>query len=348
MPLRTSSGPTTALAARREQTVIHLDPSVLSTPIGGRRRSHPNRAALAGAIGFGVPARVAACLASIRWQDVMALQGPPLLGAMYALSARSVGSVASLAILVVANACLVAHVFVLNDWSDSALDASNPHKATGAFAARGVRPSEMIGLAAALLGASTVLFARLGAIPLGLSLAIVGASGLYSLPAGGWKGKPLLGTAAHLIGGTLHFLLGASLAGVIDPGTVAAATFCALTFAAGHVTQEVRDHESDARSGIRTNAVVFGPRRAFCGGVALFTLAQALLLFLALRGTYPRPVALLVLLHPLHLRWSLAALREGLTHASVQRLQVRYRLTYAVIGLAITAALFLDGVVCKS
>jgi hypothetical protein len=40
------------------------------------------------------------------------------------------------------------------------------------------------------------------------------------------------------------------------------------------------------------------------------------------------------------LRWSLEALREGLTYTSINRLQTRYRLLYAVIGVAMVTALF--------
>jgi 4-hydroxybenzoate polyprenyltransferase len=65
---------------------------------------------------------------------------------------------------------------------------------------------------------------------------------------------------------------------------VAFAVFFALIFAAGHLIQEVRDHQGDAASGFRTNAV--------------------------------------------------------LAHASVRRLQARYRGLYAVVGLTIVAALW--------
>ncbi len=117
------------------------------------------------------------------------------------------------------------------------------------------------------------------------------------------------------------------------------AAFFALTFAAGHLTQEVRDHQGDVLNAIRTNAVIFGPRRTFAASLALFTLAYALLLLLALQGILPRPLAALVALYPLHLRWSLKTLAEGLTYESIGRLQTRYRALYAVIGLAMVAAL---------
>lgn len=90
---------------------------------------------------------------------------------------------------------------------------------------------------------------------------------------------------------------------------------------------------------IRTNAVIFGQRRTFAASLALFTLAYDLLLLLALQGILPRPLAALAALYPLHLRWSLKTLAEGLTYASIGRLQARYRALYAIIGLAMLAAL---------
>jgi 4-hydroxybenzoate polyprenyltransferase len=180
----------------------------------------------------------------------------------------------------------------------------------------------------------------LGPVTLGLSLAITTLSALYSLPRFNWKGRPLLNSAAHLAGGILHFLLGYSLGRAIDRRGVAIATYFALIFAAGHLTQEIRDHEGDAVNGIRTNAVVFGPRRTFAASLVLFTLAQVLLLVLALLGTLPRPLAALAALYLVQLYWSLETLGEGLTHASVCRLQARYRALYAVVGLAMAVALW--------
>ena len=57
-------------------------------------------------------------------------------------------------------------------------------------------------------------------------------STLYSLPWFDWKGRPLLSSAAHLIGGVLHFLLGYSLGGRLDGRGLVIAVFFALIFAA--------------------------------------------------------------------------------------------------------------------
>lgn len=284
---------------------------------------------------------VARYLSCLRLEEILVLQGSPLLGAAFAIGYPTAESLGPLAILIAANVALVAHIFLLNDWSGLATDLADPNKAAGVFTARGVGRREIGGLAAGLLAVSLLLFSRLGPSTLGLALAIATLSALYSLPRFNWKGRPLLSSAAHLAGGTLHFLLGySSLGSAIDRRGLATAAFFALTFAAGHLIQEIRDHQGDALNAIRTNAVIFGRRRTFAASLALFTLAHALLLLLALQGTLPRPLAALAVLYPLHLRWSLKTLAEGLTYASIRRLQARYRALYALVGLAMVATLW--------
>lgn len=306
---------------------VGLTPAVPATPSTGGGRSGE---------------RLRRYLACLRWQEILVLQGSPLLGAAFALRHPAVANLGPLAILVAANVFLMAHIFLLNDWAGLTSDLIDPNKAGGVFTARGVGRREIGGLTAGLLALSLLLFSRLGPTALALAGAIAALSALYSLPRFNWKGRPLLNSAAHLAGGVLHFLLGYSLGGALEGRGVAIGAFFALTFAAGHLTQEVRDHEGDILNGIRTNAVIFGPRRTFAASLALFTLAYALLLLLALRGILPRPLAVLALLYPVQLRWSLAALNEGLAFASIGRLQARYRALFAILGLAMVAALWLS------
>lgn len=284
-------------------------------------------------------AALARYLSCLRPREILVLQGSPLLGAAFAIQHPTAADVVPLLVLLAANVCLMAHVFLLNDWSGLTADLADPNKAADVFTARGVSRQEIGGLTAGLLILSLVLFSRLGPDTLCLALAIATLSALYSLPGLDWKGRPLLNSVAHLAGGTLHFLLGYSLGEGIDGRGLALAAFFALTFAAGHLTQEIRDHQGDVLNVIRTNAVVFGQRRTFAASLALFTLAYALLVLLALQGTLPRPLAALAVLYPLHLRWSLQTLAGGLSYASVSRLQARYRALYALIGLAMVVTL---------
>jgi 4-hydroxybenzoate polyprenyltransferase len=275
----------------------------------------------------------------LRLQDILVLQGSPLLGAAFAIRHPGMQHLAPLLTLLVANVLLVTHIFMLNDWSGLTCDLADPNKAADVFTTRGVGRREMGGLTAGLLVLSLFLFSVLGRVTLGLALAIAALSALYSLPRFNWKGRPLLNSAAHVAGGLLHFLLGYSVGGTVDGRGVSVAAFFALIFAAGHLTQETRDHQGDTVNGIRTNAVIFGPRRTFAASLVLFTAAQILLLVLALEGILPRVLGVLVALYPVQLLWSLEAFHEGLAYASVCRLQARYRALYAAVGLAMAAAL---------
>lgn len=281
-------------------------------------------------------------LACLRLREVLVLQGSPLVGALFALASPAPEHLAPLALLLAASVCLVAHVFVLNDWANVTADVSDPTKAAWVFTARGIARREMAVIATVLLITSLLLFARIGPATLALALGIAAVSALYSLPVFDWKGRPLLSSLAHLTGGILHFLLGYSVAHAVDRRGLLSAGFFAAIFAAGHLIQELRDFSGDERNGIRTNAVVFGRRRTFAASLALFTIAQAMLLALSLTGTLPRPLAALVLLYPLQLWWSFQAFAGGLTYAGICRLQARYRALYAVIGLAMVAAFWLD------
>ena len=279
-------------------------------------------------------------LACLRAPEILVLQGPPLLGLALAARHPAAESLRSLALLLAANVCLVAHIFLLNDWAGIGADLADPRKAANVFTAKGVDRGEIRWLALCSLALALLLFGRLGPVPLGLALSIAAVSAVYSLPPFNWKGRPVLGSAAHLAGGVLHFLLGYSALGAIDGRGLAVAAFFALTFAAGHLNQELRDYEGDAGSGVRTNAVVFHPRRTFFASVLLFTLAHAWLFCMALRGWLPLPLAGLIALCPMQLFWSLQALREGLAHESVCRLQARYRAIYAVIGVVLLASVW--------
>jgi 4-hydroxybenzoate polyprenyltransferase len=245
----------------------------------------------------------------------------------------SIERVAALAVLGAGSICLVAHVFVLNDWSGMNADFRDPNRAPAVFSTRGVSGRSIGHLSIALLILSMLLMSSLGVVPLVIALMIAGLSALYSAPAAHLKGVPVLSSVLHLAGGVLHFLLGYSVFTAVDGRGLMIGCFFALIFAAGHLTHETRDSESDLLNRIRTNAVTFGKARSFTIGLALFTIADLLLVVLAARRTVPRPLIIVAALYPLHLYWSLQALRAGLTFESIRSLQIRYRALYAAIGL---------------
>jgi 4-hydroxybenzoate polyprenyltransferase len=280
-------------------------------------------------------------LSCIRFDEVLILQGSPLIGAVFSMGRLAVEKAAALSLLAAGSCCLVAYVFVLNDWSGASTDLNDPNRAAGVFMSKGVGRTEVAYLWMALLAIGLLLLSPFGSTTLILALAIAGLGALYSASAPHMKGIPLLGSALHLVGGLLHFLLGYSAFGAIDGRGLAIGCFFALTFAAGHLTHEARDHDADLLNGIKTNAVTFGRTRSFVAGLVLFTTAYVLLAVLAARGIVPRVLILVAALYALHLHWSLRALRTGLGFESIRRLQVRYRALYAVIGLMMLATALL-------
>ena len=280
-------------------------------------------------------------LSCIRYEEVLVLQGAPLLGAVFAMNHLTKQSVMTLLLLAAGNSLLVAHVFLLNDWSGVQQDLRDPSRSAGVFLNRGIRRNEIGVLLLILLALSLLVLSRLGAVTLLIGLMIAVAGALYSIPHIYLKGIPLANTLLHLVSGVLHFLLGYSVFHSPDLKGLEIGLFFALIFSAGHLTQEVRDYDADRRNGIQTNAVKFGKKRNIITSFALFTFANALLIVLALRGTVPQGLALVVALYPLHFFWTLQAMRAGLPFESVRRLQVRYRALYAGIGIAMVVSVLL-------
>jgi 4-hydroxybenzoate polyprenyltransferase len=278
-------------------------------------------------------------LSCIRYRDTIILQGAPILGAVFAMGHATVDKLVALGVFAVASLLLTAHIFALNDWAGAGSDLTDPNKAPAVCLTRGVSRKQLLLLAIVFLLSSLLLLRLLGGRPFALALWIAGLSLLYSGPALQTKGVPLLSSLTHLAGGELHFLLGYSVFAPLDTLGARIAFFFALSFTAGHLTQEARDYDGDGGSGIKTNAVVFGRSQAFFAGLVLFIVGYGYLIALAVGGFVPRVLAYVIVLWPLHMYWTLRAIREGLSFKSISLLQARYRLLYVVIGVAMAAAL---------
>jgi 4-hydroxybenzoate polyprenyltransferase len=277
--------------------------------------------------------RISALLRHIRFDEVLVLQGTPLMGVAFSIGTITAGKLETLLLFLVGSILLVAHVFTLNDWADAAhgLKAPDPR----------VPSRHLFWFSLSLLIASLLVFALLGSrvVILGLIVAALGFS--YSHPKLNAKGTPIASSVPHLIGGLFHFLLGYAVFMAIDERGILIALFFALTFAAGHLNHEVRDFDLDFHNNARTNAVAFGKRPAFVAGLIVFTFAYLCLFILGWFRFVPRPLAFLALVfYPLHLYWSLRALRRDLNPETLDRFQIQYRSLYAVIGISMLGSLF--------
>ncbi len=283
-----------------------------------------------------------AYLSCIRFSEVLVLQGSPLFGVAFALHDLTLDKAPVIAVFALASVLLVANIWTFNDWANGSADLKDPNRSERVFSTKGVSSRGLLVFSLGLLAASLIVFALLPRRTLILAVVIAVLGVIYSHPALNAKGVPIVSSCPHLVGGTLHFLLGYSLLLPIDRRGVLIGLFFGLTFTAGHLNQEVRDCASDRANRLWTNAVAFGNTAAFLAGAAVFTLAYADLALLAYYGVVPRWLGVPPLfLFPIHLFWTARTLRDGLGYAAVSRFQSRYRALFALIGLAMVAALLL-------
>jgi 4-hydroxybenzoate polyprenyltransferase len=286
--------------------------------------------------------RLAQWLSSIRFQEVLVLQGPPFMGVAFRLQDVTFVAIPTLLVFSVATFCLLAHVFSFNDWAGIGADLNDPNKLKDVFLTKGITRRQVGTLSVSLGLSSLALYSLLPIRTLLLAVGIIVLGLLYSHPRIHGKGIPIISSCLHLTGGVLHFLLGYSLFGGIDLRGVLIGLFFALIFTAGHLNQEVRDYEGDRLNGILTNGVRFGKRRMFIISFLLFIFSYGYLWGLARYGLVPPALGNLIVLSPVqgYLFWR--TLKAGLTFQSVTRFQAQYRLLYAGIGLFIIATLLLQ------
>src|SRR2546421_1376625 len=277
--------------------------------------------------------RSSALFRHIRFDEVFVLQGTPLMGVVFSIGTITAGKLEMLLLFLFGSILLVAHVFTLNDWADVAhgLKAPDPQ----------VPSRRLFWFSLSLLIASLLAFALIGLRVVILGLIVAALGFFYSHPKLNAKGTPVASSIPHLVGGLFHFLLGYAVFLPIDERGILIALFFALTFMAGHLNHEVRDFDLDSHNNARTNAVAFGKRPAFLAGLIVFTFAYLCLFVLGWFRFIPRPLAFLALLfYPLHLFWSLRALRSQLSPEKLDRFQIQYRVLYAVIGISMLCSLF--------
>ncbi len=279
-------------------------------------------------------ARVVQHFASTRALEVFALQASPIIGSFLGGFTLERGSVIQLGLLLLGSVALTAHVFVFNDWAGRSSDIRDPRRAMLVFARQDISSGQVARIAIAFFIFSNVAFAALGRPSVLLGAAIAVLSLLYSCSPWFGKDTPIAASINHLIGGMLHFLLGYTLFHPLDGSGLLISLFFGLVFAGGHLNQEVRDYEGDLLNGIRTSAVTFGCRRTFIASLCIFTAAYGLIVYLAAFGILPRRLLWIPVVWSLHIAWSLQALRRGLGFETALWMQFRYRILFALIGLA--------------
>lgn len=283
-------------------------------------------------------ARTARHFASTRAPEVLALQASPILGVFLGGISFERENALRLGLLLFGSLALTAHIFIFNDWVELGRDSLDARRAKQVFTRQGIRKREVAHVLIVLLIFASFCFALLSGIIMLIGAAIAILGFLYSDSLIFGKRAPIVGSINHLLGGSLHFLLGYTLSHALDINGLAISLFFGLVFAGGHLNHEVRDYEGDLQNGIRTSAVVFGCRRTFLASMCIFTAAYAILVGLAALGILPKLLFLSPILWLLHVTWFIRMLPHKLGFETAIWIQRRYRLLFALIGGAIILA----------
>ena len=214
-------------------------------------------------------------------------------------------------------------VYLNNDFHDVALDAESPDKPAGkaSFLARHRREAL---LAQWVLGALCCTLAV--ATSHGLVLVLVLGFGTCFLYSARLKHMPWLDVLAMAVWGVVMPLSGSPLDRALG---LSLALQLGLYSAVFESIQVIRDHDADARQGVRTTAVVLGVP-------ATLWLSRVLMLVVAVYAT--------LVLHPLAGGLSLTALAVRLAPGGAERFWTQVKLVYGVCWLLACGMAFFDGV----
>jgi 4-hydroxybenzoate polyprenyltransferase len=236
-------------------------------------------------------------------------------------------------LLLLGSLALTSHVFLFNDWADYSRDSGDLRRSSLGVNGYGTNRKQIAYAAIVLLVLANVAFALVGTSAVVFGAGIAFLSLVYSFSPRLGKGTPIAASLNHLIGGSLHFLLGYAAVRSVDGRGVGISLFFGLVFAAGHLNQEVRDYESDRANGVGTVAVTIGRTGAFLASFCLFTIAYLLIGVLALVSVLPGILMVSAGAWLFQARWTIQALGRGLDSATALWMQRRYRLLFALVGV---------------
>lgn len=283
--------------------------------------------------------KVSGYVRCLRFREILLLQGSPAMGMILTLKEATFSTVFDIVVFFVGSCIMVAQVFTFNDWADISADDQHEAKANATFITLGVTRGDIALLSLVLGLSSLVLFSLLQLQTLLFASGVMVFGLLYSDAYVRAKEIPIVSSVLHVIGGLLHFLAGYSLFGSIDEQAVLIGLYFAVVFAAGHLTQEVRDYDGDRIAGTLTHAVRFGTERTLIASFVLFSCSYAYLFCLVYVAVLPDFFALILIAYPVQVFLFWRTIRHNLTFEVITRYQTQYRLLYGLIGLTVLAGL---------
>jgi len=273
-------------------------------------------------------------LKCVRIKEILFFSGIPLLGALFSASVLNARGWLKIGVLITAVFLTGSHVWLWNNlWG---LNADRYNKRRDFTLVKCVSFRELFVLSFILLSLGLVSYFVLPRRTFFMGLAAVLILDIYSCPPIFLKGRPLGSSLAHLITGTLFFLVGYSLFRPVHIPALLLGLYFGLVFMAGHLNHEIEDYEADREAKILTNAVKFGKRRVFFYSLFFFTLSSIYFYLLGCYNILSQRLAILpLIIYPFYVYFFCRVLKEGITSEHIRRFRRNYRWLYAIIGCVI-------------
>jgi 4-hydroxybenzoate polyprenyltransferase len=281
--------------------------------------------------------RIVIFLKAIRVVESALMLGFPLIGTLFAMSDLSWGAFMKTLRFLLPTYGMVIYVYALNSWGGIDEDRRNKRLENHPVLTGEITPLQLT--VVAICGLVISFFLYLLWLPecFAIAMAIACNWTLYSHPKIMAKSKPIYGSLIHFTGGILQFLLGWVVLKDLSFDGLAPAIYFAAVFTAGHMNHEVKDHDADKAGGIRTNAVVFGPRRMLHIAFAVFLLGALYLLAVSNADLVPWRLSLpFIAIAPLH-----AIAHFTMLPAPNKAYRVSYQQTYRSLYVAAGFVMFI-------
>jgi 4-hydroxybenzoate polyprenyltransferase len=282
--------------------------------------------------------RVFIFLKTIRAFESALMTGFPLIGLIVALTPGAFESpiqlIGTATLFCFSTFFLVIYVYCLNSWGGIEADRLNERLddhpvLTGEISERQLRFISYFGLVANLV-LYAIFFPQ--CFVLAPFIAIVWT--FYSHPRLMGKARPFAGTILHFIGGVLQILLGYVVVSGFDTKGILISIYFSLVFSAGHLNHEVKDHDADLVAGLKTNAVVFGPRKMLIFAFGVFSAAFCYLFALTVGGVISWSESWPFLaIYPIHLVLHRRMMEASFDTVYDKRYQRNYRLLFLGAGI---------------
>lgn len=261
------------------------------------------------------------------------MTGLPFMGYIIGAERLDCQSALNLFLTLVASYLLLVHVFALNDSADFIADGKDPQRTRNCT----IRPavSQRIILIISLSSgiASLLLLSVLRMTSFIPAVLIMLASFIYSWPTVLWgKNTPFLSTALHFVGGASLYAIGHLVAASYwQFSSVGLALFFGFSLSAGHVFQEIGDHDIDTANRIKTHSTMFGQESAYWFGQFNFTVAFLVLALLSIGEHIVLPISIIgaFLVFIWMFSWKLRILSFSREACNMYR--VSYNLAYALL-----------------